>query len=332
MQIAANTSSRNRTKAIIQRFPKSFQIPENTTVTIVDSDINGTGKMDVALTTEKEVTLGDTDLGIKNGTHVTIKVDGVVVKTVAKDSAPEAIEGLAKGKYLFDTKTSDTAFEETEKVDANKDRNLYTAFEVKMPANTVATAKVGTDAVKKYVAKGAELTVTVKDGNTVKIGDQVVTADGADKEVKVTVTSELTIAKYQTPEQFKADVADKTKDIKSKEDTDVYKLTVDGKSATLVIASGKNINNVHGTNIGSAAMALLNANYTIKAGKYTFTKANSIDSDGNLKAEALTAMQSLIPTVDSLVDTEDKTETLTITVSNATGASEVFTVTVTQKV
>ena len=269
---------------------------------------------------------------------VTISVDGKVIKTVVKDSAvSERIEGLAKGKYLFDKKASDTVYNETEPVTQNDNRNLYTAFVVTVPANTVAVAKVVdgdttttvTDSVK-YVAKDAELIVTVRANKTVKIGDQVVTAGAEDKVVKVTVTAALTIAEYQTPEQFKADVASKTAGVTSKT-TGEYTLTVDGKSATLVIASGKNITNVHDTGIGTAAKDLLNAGYTIKAGKYTFTKDNSI-SDGNLKEAALTAMASLIPTVDPLVDTEDKTETLTITVSNATGASEEFTVKVIQKV
>ena len=340
-----NEYTGTETKEFGEVVSKSFQIPENTTVTIVDKDITA-GKMDVALTTE-DVTLGDTDVDIKNGTKVAITVDGKTNYITKGAQSPNNTVPAANGKYLEDVKNGlgkNTVEAKNGKLtvsDTSKGHEYYVAYPVdalEQFSGLKVSATYEGKAVKSYVAKGEtiELTFGADGSYAVQIDGKTVGEPYYDvkagTKATVEVTGAVTVIEVQSEKQFKADVASKTAGVTSKT-TEEYTLTVakDRKSATLVIASGKKIDDVHNTGIGTAAKDLLNAGYTIKAGKYTFTKDNSI-SNGELNAAALKAMKELIPTVDPLVDTEDKTETLTITVSNATGASEVFTVTVTQKV
>ena len=254
---------------------KSFQIPENTTVTIVDEkDIAAADhKMDVALTTE-DVTLGDTDLGIENGTIVTIKVDGVVVKTVAKDSAPEAIKGLAKGKYLFDTKVSATAYPETEPVDTDKDRNLYTAYQILVQGGaSVATMTLNDEAKTKvssenYVAKGETVILTFNKAGTYKINDEVVTVKA--KETKeVTVDSKIKVLAWETQADFEKNVADAVKavgfDKNGVKNATGAKLTLAGNKLTVEITADifSNPENVKGTNLMVLVAALQAKGYDV---------------------------------------------------------------------
>ncbi len=246
-----------------------------------------------------------------------VTLDGEVIGYISDDN--KTISGLTPNTgYLADTKTADRA---TLKADADgeytfsdvKARDLYTAYEVTLPEGTEATLSDGETTALAYVASGETITFTLN-------GSYSINGEGDDynnQEVTLTVDEDITVAEWESEETFQENLADAIDEVGFDEDgvkeATGATLKLEGNTLTVTITA----KDVSGTGTMDLVSTLVDDHgYTVTVTKNgdTYTLTGVTDDDKE--------------TVEALLPGNNGSTTLTVTVSNGSGATAQYSVVV----
>ncbi|WP_295630118.1 S-layer homology domain-containing protein [uncultured Intestinimonas sp.] len=246
-----------------------------------------------------------------------VTLDGEVIGYISDDNA--TISGLTPNTgYLADTKTrasvNFTADADGEYTFSNvKARDLYTAYEVTLPDGTEATLSDGETTVLAYVASGETITFTLNGSYSINgVGD-----DYNNQEVTLTVDEDITVAEWESEETFQENLADAIDEVGFDEDgvkeATGATLKLEGNTLTVTITA----KDVSGTGTMDLVSTLVDDHgYTVTVTKNgdTYTLTGVTDDDKE--------------TVEALLPGNNGSTTLTVTVSNGSGATAQYSVVV----
>ena len=216
-------------------------------------------------------------------------VDGEIVDYADNDTDTSGsklnVPNAGAAKYILDGLAGDTLYKGTG-ISSNKDRYLYTAYEVSgLTTNITGELNDGTDVTStdKYVAEGETITITFSaaaaDGYNILVdGDIVaeVAADSAKREVEVKVTGDVTITKKVSTTDLATLLEDTTTTVINLEPGKTYTLsqgveieankTIYGNGATIETSSTLNGGWAFTINANNITLTINDVNFVNNSG------------------------------------------------------------------
>ena len=230
------------------------EIPEDVKAVKIVIDGNLEKAIDKAMD-DDEVTVSADELAYAQSSKIKVTIDGVVYyadndgENKGKVTVPDMEDGT---QFLAETYTSDDVTDSEKAKDGvltidnvSKDRVLYTACEVTLPADEPITVtlkgRTNEDGealeAAQYVAKNETLVITFTEGGSYKIDDQKAKAYAKGETVEVKVERDVEIVTYELPTDFQANIDEAFKkvnfDVNSEENG--VELTLDKETNTLSV-------------------------------------------------------------------------------------------------
>ena len=320
------------------------EIPEDVKAVKIVIDGNLEKAIDKAMD-DDEVTVSADELAYAQSSKIKVTINGVVyyADNSGENRGKVTVPGMEDGtQFLAETYTSDRVTDSKNAKDGvltiegvSKDRVLYTACEVTLPADDESIAvtlkgRTNKDGealeAEQYVAKNETLVITFTEGGSYKIDDQKAKAYAKGETVEVKVERAVEIVTYELPTDFQANIDEALKKVNFDVDSEKngVEMTLDKETNTLrveITDFSKLSENTQGTGTMRFLRDLTEKGYTVslKSG----TNSISLDGENEDENEAMKEYKAAILKLiqNAAVVGVENTITIDITINGLNGNS-----------